>query len=423
MDRTSSSLLINESPMQFLPSLGIVLDNNNKAIFLQQLQYLLNISNVVINNKKYVYNTFAEWNMMFPMFSVRTIKRMVEEFKTLNLDGEIYHIIKTKKVNCGVINYKMYYTIDYDEMARLEEKAKIKKAYKRREIVLDTPHMLFNYQRYANQYPNELPESIMDLLKWAVKNEVKISESWQKSDEGKELMEELEKAKCQRSTHEMPVCHSASEAPVDNSHQALNNNESDNLAPQECYADTAGCLQDTNGVQAQHLESATVTLPTILSKTYTKKYNIDLKTEEDISSSGGNARTRNLPSRMEITEEELSYLPQPIQEVIAFYDKNINPAIPATPFEKEMLVKYCHETSPEWVIEAIKQALLNGKAHLGYIQGILHNWQEYGFGVMSVNKQNTSKAYKNVNRNKSGNASAEELQKGVLSRLKEMGMY
>lgn len=384
MGRINSSLLINESPMQFLPSLGIVLDNNNKAIFLQQLQYLLNISNVVINNKKYVYNTFAEWNMMFPMFSVRTIKRMVEEFKTLNLDGEIYHIIKTKKVNCGGINYKMYYTIDYDEMARLEEKAKIKKIYKRREIVLDTPHMLFNYQRYVNQYPNELPENIIDLLKWAVKNEVKISESWQKSDEGKELMQELEKAKCQRSTHEVPACHSVGVTIAENSQQAFNNNESDNLTPQECYADTAECLQDTNGVQPQHFESATVTLPTILSKTYTKKYNIDLEQEKK------NYHDKDDDKGAPTTND--------VEQVIKLFSDNNAHQRALLPLERKKVIEFCNEFSTEWTAAAIEQSVMYDHPTLKYIENILLGWQKYGF-MNKPPKKETVKIKKEIKGN------------------------
>lgn len=424
MDRMSSSLLINESPMQFLPSLGIVLENNNKAIFLQQLQYYLSISRNIIDGEKWVYNTIAEWNMIFPMFSESSIKRIIEELRTLNVGGEIFHIIKTKKVSHGGLNYQVYYTIDYQEMSRLASLAEIKKIESRRKILLSTIHMLNNYGRYANQYPSDFPESLVDLLKWAIKNDVKINKKWLNSDEGKSLMEHATSAKGHPDTFERskrPVREDDSEKiACDTS----NINEKVNMSFQEGHADTSECQHDTCGGSSCDSRSPKMNFPTIIQKTYTENTNIDLETKENkISSSGGNARTRDLPPRMEITEEELSYLPQPIQEVIAFYDKNINPAIPATPFEKEMLVKYCHENSPEWVIEAIKQALLNGKAHLGYIQGILHNWQEYGFGVMSVNKQNTSKAYKNVNRNKSGNASAEELQKGVLSRLKEMGMY
>lgn len=38
---TSSSLLINEAPLQVLPSLAVALKNINEAIMLQQIQYWL----------------------------------------------------------------------------------------------------------------------------------------------------------------------------------------------------------------------------------------------------------------------------------------------------------------------------------------------------------------------------------------------
>ena len=48
---TSSSLLINEAPLQVLPSLAVALKNVHEAIILQQVQYWLSRSNFIFNNR------------------------------------------------------------------------------------------------------------------------------------------------------------------------------------------------------------------------------------------------------------------------------------------------------------------------------------------------------------------------------------
>lgn len=377
MGYNSNSLLINEPPMQFLPTLAIVLENSNKALFLQQMQYLLSISRNIYDGERWVYNTMSEWNMMFPMLSQRTLKRTIEDLKTCNIDGEIYHLIKTKKVNHGGLNCRTYYTIDKCEMERLSAIAMQKKIIKRREIVLSTIHMLNDYERYASQFPNELPEKLIELIKWAVKNNVLINEKWCVSDEGKAILEKVANAKCQNDTPEVPKCPVGEVPDAIIGREASNYNASAILSPRECQVVTSKCQPDISEVPSCHSPSAKLSLPTIISKTYTKNTNID--------SSSSNARTRATPTEFD--------------ELIDFYDKNINPKNSITPFEQDMLIKYCHDTSAEWVFDAIKQALLNGKPHLAYIQGVLKNWQMYGYGIQP--EKSTKKVISKNHRNKS----------------------
>lgn len=133
---------------------------------------------------------------------------------------------------------------------------------------------------------------------------------------------------------------------------------------------------------------------------------------EDLSSCcSSNARADN---EADITKAE--------QEVIDFYAQNIHPEKPILPFEKDMLIQYCRETSVEWVNAAIKQTLLNGKNHLGYIQGVLKNWQEYGFGTQPEKEKNKT-AGSNANRfNKKQNTqSIQESTDEVVEILKQWG--
>lgn len=75
-----SKLLINESPLQVLPSLAVALDSLNEAIFLQQLHFLIQNTNQARNaeGKSWIRNTAEEWKQkQFPFWSMPTITRII----------------------------------------------------------------------------------------------------------------------------------------------------------------------------------------------------------------------------------------------------------------------------------------------------------------------------------------------------------
>lgn len=75
-----SKLLINESPLQVLPSLAVALDSLNEAIFLQQLHFLIQNTNQARNaeGKSWIRNTAEEWKQkQFPFWSLSTITRII----------------------------------------------------------------------------------------------------------------------------------------------------------------------------------------------------------------------------------------------------------------------------------------------------------------------------------------------------------
>lgn len=128
-----SKLLIDEPPLQVLPSLAIAI-GLNEAIFLQQLHYWLTptsrykphyreYKNV---SRPWIYNTYhtkkdekeTGWQANFPFWSVRTIKRIVSSLKEKEL------IIVTDQFNTVSSNRTLWYTIDYDKLA-IYEKASI----------------------------------------------------------------------------------------------------------------------------------------------------------------------------------------------------------------------------------------------------------------------------------------------------------
>lgn len=73
----SSSLLIDENPVLFQPSLARILGVPG-AIVTQQLHFLLNLprSGKMIDGERWIYNTYEDWQRdHFPFWSIRTIQR------------------------------------------------------------------------------------------------------------------------------------------------------------------------------------------------------------------------------------------------------------------------------------------------------------------------------------------------------------
>lgn len=121
-----SKLLIDESPLQVLPSLACII-GLNEAIFLQQLHYWLKTSPTKKEHegrvRSWIYNTYHSknsgngnttgWESNFPFWSARTIMRIVESLRDKKL------IITTDELNGSRTNRTLWYTIDYDELEKL----------------------------------------------------------------------------------------------------------------------------------------------------------------------------------------------------------------------------------------------------------------------------------------------------------------
>lgn len=109
---TSSSLLINEAPLQVLPSLAVALKNINEAIMLQQIQYWLQKSKNEYKGRKWIYNTISEWHEQFPWLTDRSIKA---RFDSLRKKG----IIITANLNKNSFDRTNWYSIDYDALDKI----------------------------------------------------------------------------------------------------------------------------------------------------------------------------------------------------------------------------------------------------------------------------------------------------------------
>ena len=107
-----SKLLINESPLQVLPTLAVAI-GLNEAIFLQQLHWRLGTSNHEKDGRRWVYDTAEEWSKRFPFWSTPTIRRIINGLRDRKL------IITTDQYNKMKIDNTLWYAIDYDQIDAL----------------------------------------------------------------------------------------------------------------------------------------------------------------------------------------------------------------------------------------------------------------------------------------------------------------
>lgn len=105
------NLLINEPPLQVLPSLAVKI-GLNEALFLQQLHYRLLISTNVRDGYKWIYKTYAEWrNEEFPFWSVETVKRTITKLSKAD------YIIATSEYNRLKMDKTKWYRINYEKLS------------------------------------------------------------------------------------------------------------------------------------------------------------------------------------------------------------------------------------------------------------------------------------------------------------------
>ena len=109
----SSRLLLDEQPLQILPSLAVKL-GLNKAMFLQQLHYWLQKDSAhERDGQRWIYNTYEEWHEQFPFWSVQVLrKRIVKPLEEAGL------ITTTGEYNAMPQDKTKWYTINYEALNR-----------------------------------------------------------------------------------------------------------------------------------------------------------------------------------------------------------------------------------------------------------------------------------------------------------------
>ncbi|MDQ0221345.1 replication protein [Peribacillus cavernae] len=107
-----SKLLINEKTLVLLPSLAVKI-GLNEAIVLQQIHYWLSSSSHVIEGRRWVYNTYKDWNKQLPFWSESTIKRTIMALEDLGY-------LISANFNRSKMDKTKWYTIDYEKLELMD---------------------------------------------------------------------------------------------------------------------------------------------------------------------------------------------------------------------------------------------------------------------------------------------------------------
>ena len=140
-----SRLLINEPPLQVLPSLAKEI-GLNEAMMLQQMHYWLLKSANEFTGVKWFYKTLEEWQTEFPFWSAMTIRRTLGSL-------EKQKIIKIGNFNKKKFDKTKWYTIDY-------QRVNIRCVQNEQSMCLDcTDGCVQNEQTYTRDYTETTTEN------------------------------------------------------------------------------------------------------------------------------------------------------------------------------------------------------------------------------------------------------------------------
>ena len=113
---TSSRLLLDEPPLQVLPSLAVAL-GLNEAIIVQQLHYLLRLKKHLFAGVSWIYNTCDQWCRCFPFWGRNTIRRALANLAQQGI------LVSTTRFNRSALDHPKWYTINYDRLAEVCDRA------------------------------------------------------------------------------------------------------------------------------------------------------------------------------------------------------------------------------------------------------------------------------------------------------------
>lgn len=109
------NLLIEEPPLQVLPSLAKSI-GLNEAIVLQQIHYWLRKSNNVKDSHKWIYNSMTNWQKQFSFWSLPTVKRV---FSSLEKQG----LLITANYNKAGFDKTKWYRINYEKLQHMSQRS------------------------------------------------------------------------------------------------------------------------------------------------------------------------------------------------------------------------------------------------------------------------------------------------------------
>ncbi len=107
-----SSLLINENPLQVLPSLACAV-GLNEAVIAQQMHYWMGKSQHFYDGRRWIYNSVANWQKQFPFWSEATIKRALGSLENQG-------VIVSGNYNHDPRDRSKWYSLNYEVLRAIE---------------------------------------------------------------------------------------------------------------------------------------------------------------------------------------------------------------------------------------------------------------------------------------------------------------
>lgn len=107
-----SGLLINESPLQVLPTLACAI-GLNEAVIVQQMHYWMKDSRHFYDSRRWIYNSVAKWQKQFPFWSEATIKRALGSLENQG-------VIVSGNYNRDPRDRSKWYSISYEVLRAIE---------------------------------------------------------------------------------------------------------------------------------------------------------------------------------------------------------------------------------------------------------------------------------------------------------------
>ena len=137
-----SKLLIQENPMMILPSLAKKI-GLNQAIVIQQFHYWLLSSKHTIDGRKWIYNSYKEWELQFTFWSGKTVERTIR-----SLEDQGY--LLSANYNRSKQDKTKWYSINYEKLAELDESFKDNMSSSTRQI--EEPEKTKSITKTDNQF-------------------------------------------------------------------------------------------------------------------------------------------------------------------------------------------------------------------------------------------------------------------------------
>lgn len=106
-------MLINEPPLQVLPTLAKLI-GLNEAVVLQQIHYWMTNPKIGVakNGTKWIYNSYQEWGSNFPFWSNKTIRRIIAALETKKL-------LLSCQLRKHARDMTKFYSVNYDAINAL----------------------------------------------------------------------------------------------------------------------------------------------------------------------------------------------------------------------------------------------------------------------------------------------------------------